>query len=404
MSLRRLIERSAELKGELVAFARSDRFDRWLTPVLLEAAGPERRLDEGEAVRIIDHFILRFRLPDGATVVDRFVAGRRDLTEDDREMLLGWRDPVEGVFEVRRKDGDAVVLLNLVDDLEYRTYSNVGPAAFRGVSKGGFLLTCLVPVLPVDGVWLVSGTMSSYPKSSATEIAQAALQLAVSHPELVFRNPEKIEQGWESVREDRAAFVEFFGGDELVLPPAEAEERLNAYYRHRQEAAVAEQPERARGRRLPGLGLPAFELPRGLADSDTVGVIYDEVDGLNFYADYGMLRDLFADPALAGRRHDQDALRAYLREESIAPLPIRRLAAAHPETVDAVFRKLLRKPGFSWSEHGEALLRRRKPWYYAQEPRPGVSVVGERLVELAAGTGQQKFTRARRVPSQPRRP
>ncbi|PYC65349.1 hypothetical protein C7C46_32680, partial [Streptomyces tateyamensis] len=54
--------------------------------------------------------------------------------------------------------------------------------------------------------------------------------------------------------------------------------------------------------------------------------------------------------------------------------PIRRLATAHAETTDAVFRKLLRKPGFTWTEHGEALLRRRKPWYYESEPRPGVSV------------------------------
>lgn len=396
-SLGELTERCAELKGELVAFAQSARFDRWLTPLLLEAAGPERRLDETDAIRITDHFILRYRLPDGATVVDRFVAERRDLSEADREMLLGWRDPVEGIFEIRRKDGDAVVLLNLVDDLEYRTYSNVGRAAFRGVSKGGFLLACLVPLVPTDGAWLVSGAMSYYPKSSSSEIARAAVQLAAGQPELVFRNPEKIEQGWRQMREDRAAFVEFFGSDELVLPPAEAEERLNAYYRHRQESTIAKHPDRTRGRRLPGLDFPAFELPRDLADSDTIGVIYDDVGGMNFYADYGMLRDLFADPALTGRRQHQDLLRTYLREESIAPLPIRRLATAHPETTDAVFRKLLRKPGFTWTEHGEALLRRRKPWYYAQEPRPGVSVIGERLSELAAGGRRRKLTRARRV-------
>lgn len=361
-SLADLIERSAELKGRLVTFAQSARFDRWLTPLLLEAAGPERKLDEGEAIRIIDHFILRYHLSDGSTVVDRFVAGRKDLTEADREMLLAWRDPVEGVFEIRRKDGDAVVLLNLVDDLEYRTYSNVGRAAFRGMSKGGFLHTCLVPVHSSGGAWLVSGAMTSYPRSSATEIAQAALQLGVQHPELVFRNPQMIEQGWQRMREDRAAFIEFCGSDELILPPAEAEELLNTYYRHRQ--------------------LPSVELPSELAVSDTVGVIYDQVDGLNLYADYGMLQDLFAEPALTGRKRHQDLLRTYLREESITPLPIRRLAAAHPETADAVFRKLLRKPGFTWSEHGDALLRRRKPWYYESDPRPGVSVIGDRLSEL----------------------
>src|SRR5882757_4015782 len=267
-SLTDLIERSAELKRRLVAFAQSARFDRWLTSLLLEAAGPDRQLDEGTAIRITDHFILRYRLPGGSTVVDRFVAGRKDLTAADREMLLGWRDPVEGIFEIERKVGDAIVLLNLVDDLHYRAYSNVGRGAFRGVSKGGFLHTCLVPVHSADGAWLVSGAMSYYSRSSATEIAKAALELATSRPELVFRNPEKIKQGWQRMREDRAAFVDFCGGDELVLSPAEAEDRLNAYYRHRQEAAVAGQPGRARSRRLPGLDLPFFELPRDLAGSD----------------------------------------------------------------------------------------------------------------------------------------
>jgi hypothetical protein len=46
--------------------------------------------------------------------------------------------------------------------------------------------------------------------------------------------------------------------------------------------------------------------------------------------------------------------------------------------------RVLRKPGFTWADHGEALLRRRKPWYYEHEPRPGVSVIGARLQELTA--------------------
>jgi hypothetical protein len=30
-------------------------------------------------------------------------------------------------------------------------------------------------------------------------------------------------------------------------------------------------------------------------------------------------------------------------------------------------------------------MRRRKPWYYRHDPRPGVSVIGDRLLELASG-------------------
>jgi hypothetical protein len=260
----------------------------------------------------------------------------------------------------------------------------MGPDAFRRLPKGGFLYARLVPISPVPGTWLVSGYISAYPKSGAGQIAQVALRPATTQPELVFRNPEKIEQGWKQMRQDRAAFIEFFRGDELVLSPAEAGERLDAYYRHRQQAALAAHPERRKPPHAPDTGVPADEFPAEFADADTIGVIYDEIDGLNFYNDYGMLRELFADPALAADKRYSDVLRGYLGSDTVGPLPIRRVALAHPETTDAVFRKVLRKPGFTWADHGEALLRHRKAWYYEHEPRPGVSVIGARLEELLA--------------------
>jgi hypothetical protein len=381
-SLAKLIERSAELKRALVDFACSSRFERHMAR-FMEAADPGVELSESGAIGILDRFALEYRLPDGKTVLDQFLASRPALTAADREMLHGWRDPVEGIFEIRGKDRDAIILLNLLDDLEYRTYSNMGPAAFRRLPEGGFVHARLVPVRPLPGVWLVSGALAGYPASSAAQIAEAALDLAAQHPELVYRNPEKLEQGRKQMRKDRAAFMEFFGGDELVLPPAKASEQLNAYYRRRQEAALAAYPGQRRPRKVPGVDIPAVGIPAELAGASTVGIIYDEIDGLNFYNEYGMLRDLFADPALASDTRYAQVLRGYLRAESIGPLPFRRLAAAHPETADAVFRKILRKPDFTWAEHGEALLRRRKPWYYQHEPRPGFWVIGTRLTELA---------------------
>jgi hypothetical protein len=131
-----LIERSAELKRTLVDFALSPRFERHLEQFMLGAADPYLELSEGEAIGVIDRFALQHRLPNGKTVLDQFLAGWPDLTAADREMLRGWRDPVEGIFEIRRKNQDSLVLLNLLDDLEYHVYSNMGPAAFRRLPAG----------------------------------------------------------------------------------------------------------------------------------------------------------------------------------------------------------------------------------------------------------------------------
>jgi hypothetical protein len=381
-SLACLIERGAELKRALVDYALSPRMGRHLERFMVEGVGPDEVLIEDETIDAIDRFALLYHLPNGKTVLDQFLASWPDLSAADREILRGWRDPVDGIFEIRGRDGDSLILLNLVDDLEYRTYSNMGPAAFRPLPKHGFVYARLVPIGPFPDAWLVSGSMRAYHKSDAAQVAQAALEVATRLPELVHRNPGKVEQAWRQMWAERAAFMEFFGCDELVLPPAEAAERINAFYRHRQETALAARSTRRRPPNIPGVDVPAFELPSELADAETVGVIYDEIDGLNFYNDYGMLRDLFADPALASDKRHADVLRGYLRAETIGPLPFRRQAAAHPQTVDAVFRKVLRQPHFTWADRGEALLRRRKPWYYEREPRPNRTVIGARLSEL----------------------
>ena len=124
---------------------------------MLESAGPDEVLAEDEAIDAVDRFVLLYRLPNGKTVLDQFLAGWPDLSAADKEMLCGWRDPVDGIFEIRGKDSDSLILLNLVDDQEYRTYSNIGPVALRPLPKHGFVYARLVPVGPVPDAWLVSG-------------------------------------------------------------------------------------------------------------------------------------------------------------------------------------------------------------------------------------------------------
>src|ERR1700761_3937363 len=98
-----------------------------------------------------------------------------------------------------------------------------------------------------------------------------------------------------------------------------------------------------------------------------------------------MLAAMFADPALAADPAHANVLRAYLREDSIPPLPLRRLAAAYPANVDPGVRRVLGTGSFSWSQNGSGLLRKRKPGYYAAEPLPGVAVLSDRVLALARG-------------------
>jgi hypothetical protein len=128
------------------------------------------------------------------------------------------------------------------------------------------------------------------------------------------------------------------------------------------------------------------QLSEETLQTDSIGLIYDEVEGLNHYLGFAKLEALFAEAALARDRTSLTRLREYLNDESVSPLPIRRLVQRYPDSADPVFRALLRKPGFSWARDGENLLRRHKKAYFDRDPTPSISIVGERLLELLRAT------------------
>jgi hypothetical protein len=385
MSIDDLLERAAELKKELVAFGQGPRFARRLDAVLFEAADDDGFLDEGTAILAMDYFLLQRRLSDGRTVLERFVAQRRPkLSDDEREMLLGWHDVIDGCFEVRRFDGDAVLLHNLVDDLVYRVHSNMGRKGFAGVRAGMFLVGRIVPLHPATDAWMVSGSHTRFPKSARRQVAMAAAHQLTAHPELLRRNPAMLQKAWEIQADYRTDFIDQVGADLIVLPPAEAQDTLREHYhRQRQRALAGLDAKTAKQKRKTGPTAEQLaQLPEEMLTAHSIGLIYDEVEGLNHYRDFGHLDELFADPGLVRDRTRLTLLREYLDDDSVSPLAIRRLVQRHPDNADQVFRTLLRKPGYSWARDGENLLRRRKKAFFDHEPLPSISTVGERLAEL----------------------
>jgi hypothetical protein len=168
-----LVERAGTLKGMLVDFALSDRFDREFTAVIARQFPGGLVTDEAMFTMTIDHFALQHRLPSGTTVVQEFVADHPELPAAERDMLLGWQDVVEGLFEITGKDRDAVLLFNFLDELTYRARSNLGRRAFKPLHKGMLLIGRLVPA---DGDWLVSGHLSSYPSSARDQVLAIAAE------------------------------------------------------------------------------------------------------------------------------------------------------------------------------------------------------------------------------------
>jgi hypothetical protein len=94
-----LLDHCSELKRQLVEFAWSRRLTREDKAASDGTAGTVT--DEGEFANLLDRFILQQPLADGRTVVEVFVAEHPGLTDADCQLLLGWGNVVESVFEIR---------------------------------------------------------------------------------------------------------------------------------------------------------------------------------------------------------------------------------------------------------------------------------------------------------------
>ncbi|TYB69322.1 hypothetical protein FXF51_08865 [Nonomuraea sp. PA05] len=361
-----VMEQAAALKGQLIDFALSPRFARELNEAF-EQSDPDGLADGEAAVSmIIDHFVLQRRLDSGDTVIDRFLRAHPRLSPQEREMILSWRDVVEGIFEVQGKDQDTVILFNLIDELTYRVRSNMGESAFRPVKKGMFLICRLVP-LGED--WLVSANISLYPADARAELLTQAAELGLRNPKLVFRNPDKLATARRILTEQRDVFIDLYGAEYIVVQGEDVAPRYEAFMRACMDRA---QP----GNTSP---LPGFALPDDLLDAETVAIHFDPETGISFYLEFGLLQELFANPTLINRRRYRETLTSYLRGDDISPAAIKLLTEPDPDNAGVVFGKLLKKKNFSWPEHGESLLRRYKARYFDEPQLPTTVPVSDTM-------------------------
>ncbi|TFV62256.1 hypothetical protein E4P41_07755 [Geodermatophilus sp. DF01-2] len=373
-----LVERAGQLKRQLVDFSKQTRYDRAFREFVAQHGDGAEAWDEDRAMLLWDTFLLEHRFRNGRSIVEQFVDARPDLSPAERQMLLGWHDVVTGVFEVKGRDGPALVLANLVDDLTYRTRSTAGRSVFRRMPKRSFLLTRLVAV---GDEWVFSGPTSVLRPAERDVAVQVALQISVRSPELAFRNAEKLALAWELQRVDRQRFVRFFGSDLVVVPGDRAQQRLDEFSAFRQEEILREDPEKAR--HIGRSPARVVELPPDLVDAETVALIHDEDDGLGFYEEFGLVEQAFADPDLLRRRAYREQVLAYLHDDSVEPMVLRRLADRDPDKAGVLFRRLLKRPRFDWARDGEELLRSVKAEYFARPRLPTITPVGERLAAYA---------------------
>ncbi len=111
-----------------------------------------------EYIDFTDWFIFEWENEEGGCVLDEFLASEPNLSEPDRQILLGWYEAVDDVFQVLELESDGVTLRDAEGTIYFALPTNM-PVADLGWNVKSLVHTRLVPV---GSVYLLSGIQSCY--------------------------------------------------------------------------------------------------------------------------------------------------------------------------------------------------------------------------------------------------
>jgi hypothetical protein len=319
-----------------------------------------------------DNFVYSYRFPDNLTVIDRFLAETPDLNEREKAIVLGWKDPVVGLFQVKSTLADGFVAENLINEVDYTIKPTTIPQRFEELARpGAFFRAKIIPVN--DKEYIFSGTQG-FLNTSEKEILKRVARLQMKHPQFAFRdNEEKIKEGFELQKNDRELFIEYFGSDEILTEgkklPALAAEFMN--YR----LSKIEKP-------LPeGYKPPEMSFPEGLLKSKDVGIVFDELSGQHYLINYGIILNVFQSPdELKIQRYKRDIL-AYLEDQTISPHVLRKLFFRFPQNAEFIIREILSRPEFSLEKDFDSLMDEFKPSFKGKRIYPYILPMSPKFVK-----------------------
>jgi len=335
-------------------------------PVILEYI-KNCQVNEDIMVNGLDWLIHCCRFKNGETFIDQFVKGHHDLTESELMILEKWKYSFEGIFKIDSIEDNVVRLVNLMDDIEYTAASDLGGKALEDLRADCYIASRLIPL---DDIYLLSGKQYIFPmeaKDSLTKIVFETLKPA--YAQALANSKVKYAEAWKMPHSYRNNFIDCFGSDFIVVPGVELTEimgRFIDFHNNKIMKDITDGEIKQDQSRIPELNFPP-----ALTGSKKVGIIFDEIEGLNFYPDFQLFMPPFSiDPGLMEGEDYRQALMGYLESYTISPLPFMKMVAKYPDNASEVFARLFDKQDWDNERDLDILVMNYKKKFLLKEPVP----------------------------------
>jgi hypothetical protein len=350
------LQRAEEFKRELIEFATTGHLKedfQQQREQFFALAEPE---GEHEAQSLLEWFLYDWVDDYGEGVIDHFVDSRDDLDEEEESMLLEWMASLNSVFEIKSLKKNCISLSDLDsgDVFPVTTIMDVSALPFE---KGQFLAARL---LPLGELFIFAGAQYLMPdRESAMEVLEMRRSL---------EEGDSSEQLLQVQQEQREAFIELFGSDEVALAAKQIPSMIGRFQRYilleRRDSetrkTAAEMYEEEFGREMKMPDIPP--IPKELAEIGEVTILCDEFDGIVILPEYQKFKQVFVCENPDQEIPDwKDLLWDYVEDPSIPIVAFERVAESHPEQVEKIMRLVLEDETFSIEHLYAALLHYKQP-------------------------------------------
>lgn len=346
--------------------------DDFFKAVKKEYGNPVVVKSEEEFHEFTDNFVYSYRFSDELTVIDRFISEGSGLSEKEKAVVLRWKDPLAGIFQVKRPLPDGFVAENLINEVEYAIKPTAIPRQLAQFAlPGAFFKAKIIPAS--DTEYIFSG-IQEFLDTPESDIIRTVAELQREHPEIAFRdNEERIKRGFEMQQKERGLFIEYFGADEVLTEGRKLNELWSGFMEFKLKKHDKPLPE--------GYKAPQPRFPKNLLKTQDVGIVFEEVTGQHYLINYGLVLSVFRDPDESKIRKYEEEIFSYLEDNSISPGILRRIFFRYPQNAEFVIRTILKRPEFDLQRDFDSLLDEFKPSFKGRRIYPQVMPMSERMIK-----------------------
>lgn len=349
-------DRAEYLKEQLREFATRGPLKEYYQQHHRLFASPTEEADEIEIESALDSFLFDWIDDYSASVIDYFLESAGGLSQQEQLTLVEWKDSVNSIFEIRYSGKNSLRLRDL-DDEDHFNITLLKSVEEMPFKRGQCIAARL---LPLGEQFIFSDFQIIFPdRKSAMEAVQIRRDLYEAY------SPEVQEK---ALREQCAAFCEFFGCNEYSIAPADLNSKLlefqNYLLAERRDPETGMTPlEKFKAKFGHDFDMPEPALVYGEFEvAGEVTILCDDFDGLVLLPDYQRFKRVFAssnpDRDVPGWR---DLVEQYVKDPDIPIVAFERVAEQYPGRVQKVLRDALGDRKFSIKHLYAVLLHHKQP-------------------------------------------